>query len=395
MNKSTQTLFFTILILLNACKKTEELAPSSAGLIVLGDDNDIELVALESDPDGGFVVGSNSRTFENKQIRVTKYSSNFRMNWDKYAGGPMSNKLFQLHYDKDQNLVVAGLTYGYGADTLSLSEHKFWWPYIAIFDANGDSIWGKGIEGLATFAGAGSGREERITRIAQDNVGNFYFAGEFAYRTSIRSTVGRISPDGELLSVYSAQPNLFGKIDAFLIEDNRYTSFGFWRESDSSSAHAGLFKNIANDTSGSDNYVDQSIGPWPFGESYDVGIVGSIQHEPLNGIWQVDYIFTNACYRYEINLSSGDINGGYIDFPFNSIRFVKRVDKNSILLADATGVVYECDNDFKPILSFKTDWNVKLATKLNNGEFVLAAQRGKDIYLIHYSQDGKVIENES
>lgn len=394
MYKVSLLLFFSILLFHAGCKKNEILSPSTAGLIILGDANDIELVALEADPNGGFTVGSNSRTFENKQIRVSSFNNEFRMKWDKFVGGPMSNKLFQLHFNRDQNLVAIGLTYGYGADTLPLSLHKFWWPYISVFDSNGDTLWAKGINGLSVFAGGGSGIDERITRVAQEDNGNYILAGELAYELRIRSTVGRISPSGEFLSAYTAFPNAYGKIDALLVDENRYTSFGYWQEWDTTPAHAGLFKTIAGDTSGSNNFVEQSLGPWPFGSGYDVGIIGTVQHEPVGQKWHVDYIFANACYRYEIDLVSGVISGNYIHFPYSNIQYVKRVGENSIILSDSKGAVYECNNNFEPLHSFKTPWDVRLATKLTNGEFVIATQRGTQIYLVHYSQEGKVIEHE-
>jgi len=377
------------------CNKTELIESSDSGLTVLGNETDIELVTIETDPNGGFVVGFNSRTFDNKQIRVSKYNDDFNLDWEKYLGGPMSNKLFKLHFDRSENLVVAGLTYGYGADSFSLSGHKFWWPYLAVLDVHGDTLWGKGIEGLCQSAGSGSGLEERITTITQDAVGNYLLAGETAaFGIPIRSTAASISPTGDFIARYTADTKRLGKIDAFLLEDTRYTSFGYWKESDTTPAYAGIFKNYLNDTSGSNNYIDVSIGSWPFGDTYDVGIIGTVQHQPNNGIWNVDYIFSDACYRYAIDLSSGDISGKYINFPFQGIRYVKRNDDNSLLMADETGVVYDCDNDYQPKLSFKTGWNIEALAKLTNGEFVIGTHKGKKVYLIHYTENGKVIQND-
>ncbi len=60
------------------------------------------------------------------------------------------------------------------------------------------------------------------------------------------------------------------------------------------------------------------------------------------------------------------------------------------MLAQRNGTIIETDENFDIINKFETDWQQQQLCKLYNGDYILAVNKNKIIYLLHYDANGTI-----
>jgi hypothetical protein len=374
-----------------SCKKEESSGVSNSGILTVGDQKDFKLISLVPYPEGGFIVGAESRASGNQSIKLMKYDDNFELEWQKTMGGSNSNKVHRIFVDKDKNILVVGMTYGFNQDTLPLSVHKFWWPYAHLLDVDGLTIWEEGISGVTSSAGLGSGILERTSDVIQDNSGDYLIGGEFV-NNGIHSAIIKLSASDRTAILYKTSYNKLGKVEALYKHNNTATAFNFWQDSMDATPYACLFNLEYSDTTGTNLFYDRVFEKWPWSQGYVNERVAGLKLTLKNGAHTFNYFFNNSIYRF--NLNSNEIKGNAITSNFKGIISANTTFDGNFVIAQSDGSVYETDEDFSVINKFKTNWRADKICKLYNNEFVLAIQKGKSVYLIHYDKNGKVVEDE-
>lgn len=385
-------IFLSFLFVFGSCKKVDTEIKNS-GIRVIGDQNDQQLITLISAPDGGFILGTQNRSNGSQKIQILKYSENFELQWSKTMGGNLDNKLFRVFVDRDENILVSGLSYGFEKDNSPLNEHKFWWPYFQLIQPSGEKIWEIAPINVVPYAGFGSGIEERITDVIQDEEGNYIIGSEFPNIISICSKVIRIAKDSLFVNTYSFFPNDKGKIMALYETGNSYSVFNFWDDTDTIPGVASMFKLPIIDTSNTNVHYDEQQAPWPWG-GFENGSVAGLKQTGQNGNLMYNIIFENSIYRYTYDVFSSNLEGHFVNSDLRGIVAANTNSEGNFLFATRDGYIVETDGNFLEKMRFKTNWQVKNLCTLKNGDFILALEYNRSIVLLHYDRFGKVIEHE-
>jgi len=381
-------------VLLCGCRDEQAPGIENSGLHVIGNKKKLDLVSLTAYPDGGFLLGGNSRLLGNQRLIVSKYDANLNLEWERVIGGSLDNKFFKLTVDKQGNIVVAGFSYGFGHDTVPLNEHKWWNPYVHLLTSDGQTIW-EISPPVSGGAGQGSGIEERITDILQDQAGNYLFSGEVfgSVSSSIHPVIFKVFKGGDSLATYDyGKKNPRGKMEAIFEYDQRYYVFNYWRDANTDDPQARVFQ-IPNWLGNSDLTLNPVWTNWVWPDFKNNRIGGHKQIRNGNE-FIYNYFFSNQVYRYTYKQVDNSIRGDWLPLGIDHVVLTHKTLDDHFLLFSTDGEIYELDEELGFLNSFKTNWNVGQMCKLSNGEYVIGLERNDNLYLVHYDQNGKIRSHE-
>ena len=385
-----------VMFFVTGCEKVETTGIENSGLHIYGSQKKLDLVSLEAHPDGGFLVGSNTRRNGNQEILISKYTDDLKLEWERVIGGSLDNKLFKIHIDTDHNILISGLSYGFGNDTFTLREHKFWNPYVHLLSKSGATMW-ENSPSASGGAGQGSGLTERNSDILEDAEGRFVFGAELFNSSHVSSVIYRVFKSDGLVDepTFTFDYNSRGRVEAVFDNGISYGVFNYWQEAEDSTATMRMFQIIKARTEGRNaHYFIRSHG-WPWGKTYENGNVGVFKENPDGGnAWAVNYVFSEEIFQFKYDLTAREVSTVQIPLPFDNVVYSNRLSDGGYLFVDSEGGIFETDSEFKSINGFKTQWQVRQIVKLFSGGYVFIGQKDNLLYLIKYDENGKIVSYE-
>ncbi|MFT5513015.1 MAG: hypothetical protein ACI8SE_001415 [Bacteroidia bacterium] len=385
--KAVKYVYIALVLSLFSCSKTELSGLENSGALVIGDQKDFKLISVVPYPDGGFIVGAETRRNLNQEMLVQFYSDDFELKWEHTLGGSEGNKLHKIFIDRDKQILVVGLTYGHQSGP-RFGNHKFWRPYAQLYTTDGALLWDRLIS-ATNFAGGGSGILERVADIIQNETGDYIIGGEYAQTPGISSTYINLSRLGDSVYMVSIDGDRRGKVEALYPNvSSSHITFTYWQDSLSQTPIANL----------SNLFLDERIQivagkkniEWPWSNGYENGSVARLKFTSSSGRKTFNYFFPEAVFQYSFTDKAEDFRGDFVPFDFTQIMNANTTYDNHFMLAQRNGTIIETDENFDIINKFETDWQPQQLCKLYNGEYILAVYKNKIIYLLHYDVNGTI-----
>ena len=382
---------FAVMAVFSACKKTYKKEVTPSAMLAISNSNIVELVNIIAAPDGGFVVGANTWKNGNKDFWILKYNDKFEVQWERVLGGANDETLQKLLVDKDNHVLAAGVSNGFGQDNTLPSLNKKSVLYFHYIDPNGNTKWETNYP-YSNFNNFGPLTSlQKISDIIQDTDGDFVFTCQRTHidasnAVGLVAILSKLSQNGNFTkSYFSAVSNPEFNWPAVFQTGNSYSVF--WN---GQFPYKAGFYEILSDSISTQKLKKSTLWNWG-DEPRPPDLINELKLRINDNLLSYNYFFKNEVYRYMYDLNLKTVSGNTIPLGVDKLQSVSCSFDNHFLLASKSGTFYEMDADFKTVNTFETNLILKSFCKLIGGEYVFGIQQDDaTLFLAHYNQKGKL-----
>jgi len=383
--------FLATLSLIVGCEQSIIPGPQNSSLKAIEANNNGELRILEAFPDGGFLLGTHTSVNGQQDILIMKFNSVFELQWQRIVGDMGYNQLDKILIDKNENILLAGVSIGFGEDDRPILERSTAAvAYCHLLTASGETLWENDYPLHAIW-----GSPWYINDVIEDDNGDFVLCGYLGLE-GFGGTILKLTSEGAFKVYYIMRDY---SILALYNAEDAYTAFRVNAIFNRSAEFVQVKKLAVN---GVGTYYSPVESEWPWNTNgRSNGSIARIKLIPDNNHYTYTYFFPDEIYEYSYDIGAKTHTGSWKDSDFTDVISVNSTHDKHFIFTQGNGKIFETDSDFRTINTFQTNLNVfnstfkrNFVTKLVGGDYVLGFQKDKNIFLAHFNREGQIIGHE-
>lgn len=165
-----------ICMLFISCQRRENVEVSGSALSVVGGQDLLDMTEILVLPDGGFAVGATTVVNNDADYRLFRFGSDGTLIWDRTFSVVGLEKLQTIMLNREGQILMAGFTYGYEADSIPLTESRVSTVLLMLVSMDGELIWKRSVL-IDTY----SVPNPFITDLIQDSDGNYVMSAHIGW----------------------------------------------------------------------------------------------------------------------------------------------------------------------------------------------------------------------
>ncbi|MCB9251962.1 MAG: hypothetical protein H6605_05805 [Flavobacteriales bacterium] len=392
MRRPIVNLLVSSLFMLAACKKESGSGVDNSSVKALSNSFVTELNDLVSTGDGGFIMIGKTWKFGNQDFWIIRYDENFNKVWERVLGGNDDETLHKVCVSKSGEILLGGISDGFGQDTTPFNVNKKIVLYFHCLDKNGNTLW----EIAYPFSDWDFKEQfynQRVTDIIESEKGDFIITGNIGYtqpsprggfEIGFSGLLIKVSKKGEFLNSYIPKVSTSNdnSWEAVFETDTSYSVF--WNRH----LLAG-FNEIGKTEQSSADYKNPATGiswPWPL-QSIPPQTIDMVKLT-TDKVFSFIYFFKNEFYSFNYDYKTKNLNGVQTQSEINNIFSAASSYDNHFLLCDDNAIFYEVDSKQNILLKFNIFEKANAICKLTNNQYVFGIQKGNVITLFKTDDNG-------
>lgn len=163
-------------MLFYSCQRRENVEVAGSALSVVGGQDLLDMTQILALPGGGFAVGATTVVNNDADYRLFRFGSDGTLIWDRTFNAVGLEKLQTIMLNREGQILMAGFTYGYEADSIPLTESRVSTILLMLVGMDGELIWKRSVL-IDTY----SVPNPFITDMIQDSDGNYVMSAHIGW----------------------------------------------------------------------------------------------------------------------------------------------------------------------------------------------------------------------